>query len=42
MTYLTHDEPNAANILRGRISRKLGRQARVPEHLELIDLEQPI
>ncbi|RWA75401.1 MAG: MBL fold metallo-hydrolase [Mesorhizobium sp.] len=41
MTYLTHGEPDAADILRGRISREVGWQARVPEQLERIDLEQP-
>ncbi|RUW70744.1 MBL fold metallo-hydrolase [Mesorhizobium sp. M4B.F.Ca.ET.049.02.1.2] len=41
MTYLTHGEPDAADILRGRISREVRWQARVPEHLERIDLEQP-
>ncbi|RUV67028.1 MAG: MBL fold metallo-hydrolase [Mesorhizobium sp.] len=42
MTYLTHGEPDAADILRGRINREVGWRARVPEHLERIDLEQPV
>ena len=41
MTYLTHGEPDAADTLRGRINRELKWEARVPEHLERIDLERP-
>lgn len=41
MTYLTHGEPDSADTLRGRINRELKWQARVPEHLERIDLGQP-
>ncbi|RWB96376.1 MAG: MBL fold metallo-hydrolase [Mesorhizobium sp.] len=41
MTYITHGEPDSADTLRGRINREIGWQARVPEHLERIDLEQP-
>ena len=41
MTYVTHGEPDAADALRGRIKRELGWHARVPEHLERIDLTQP-
>ena len=41
MTYLTHGELDSADTLRGRINRELKWQARVPEHLERIDLEQP-
>ena len=41
MAYLTHGEPDSADTLRGRINRELKWQARVPEHLERIDLEQP-
>ena len=41
MTYLTHGELESADTLRGRINRELKWQARVPEHLERIDLEQP-
>lgn len=41
ITYLTHGEPDAADTLRGRINRELRWQARVPEHLERIDLERP-
>ena len=39
MTYITHGEPNAADALRGRISRELGWQVRVPEHLERVALD---
>jgi metallo-beta-lactamase family protein len=39
MTYVTHGEPNASDTLRARISRELGWQARVPEHLERVNLE---
>lgn len=41
MTYLTHGEPDSADTLRGRINRELKWEARVPEHLEGIDLERP-
>jgi metallo-beta-lactamase family protein len=41
MTYLTHGEPDAADALRVRIKHELGRDARVPEHLESIDLTSP-
>ncbi|GCA52903.1 ribonuclease [Sinorhizobium sp. KGO-5] len=41
MTYVTHGEPDAADTLRARINREFGWQARVPEHLERIDLERP-
>ncbi len=41
MTYLTHGELESADTLRGHINRELKWQARVPEHLERIDLEQP-
>lgn len=41
MTYLTHGEPDSADTLRGRINRELKWEARVPEHLERIDLERP-
>jgi len=36
--YLTHGEPGAADTLRARIVRELGWSARVPEHLERLDL----
>ena len=39
VTYLTHGEPDAADTLRGRISRELGWQVRVPEHLERVTLD---
>ncbi|HEY9499210.1 MAG TPA: MBL fold metallo-hydrolase [Terrimesophilobacter sp.] len=41
MTYLTHGEPDAAEALRVRIKHELGRDVRVPEHLESIDLNSP-
>lgn len=36
MTYVTHGEPGAADILRARIQHELGWQARMPEHLERV------
>lgn len=36
--YVVHGEPNAADVLRGRIERELHVPARVPEHGETIDL----
>lgn len=42
MTDLTLGEPDSADTLRGRINRELNWQARVPEHLEGIDLEEPV
>ncbi|MCX2720933.1 MBL fold metallo-hydrolase RNA specificity domain-containing protein [Roseibium salinum] len=41
MTYLTHGEPAAADTMRFRIEHELGWPARVPEHLESIDLDHP-
>ena len=41
MTYVTHGEPDAADALRGRIARDLHWNARVPEHLERIALDDP-
>ena len=41
MTYITHGEPDAADALRVRIKRELGWRARVPEHLERIDIGDP-
>ena len=38
ITYVTHGEPDAADALRARISRELGWQVRVPEHLESVAL----
>ncbi|HWS73508.1 MAG TPA: MBL fold metallo-hydrolase [Quisquiliibacterium sp.] len=37
--YLCHGEPEAADTLRQRIEEQLGWPARVPEHLESVDLE---
>ncbi len=41
MTYVTHGEPDAADVLRGRIKRELEREVRAPEHLETISLTSP-
>lgn len=41
MTYLTHGELEAADTLRRRVAHELGRNARVPEHLETIRLDAP-
>jgi len=41
MTYITHGEPDAADALRLRIKRELGRDARVPDDRESIDLAHP-
>jgi len=36
--YVTHGEPEAADRLRVRIEKELGWRARVPEHMETVDL----
>ncbi|WP_423184549.1 MBL fold metallo-hydrolase RNA specificity domain-containing protein [Arthrobacter sp. NyZ413] len=41
MTYVTHGEADASDALRARIKRELGWDARVPEYLEAIRLDQP-
>ncbi len=41
MTYITHGEPESSDALRVRIKRELGWRARVPEHLERVDLGDP-
>ncbi len=41
MTYLTHGEPDAADALRLRIKRELGRNVRVPDQFDSIDLHNP-
>ena len=41
MVYVTHGEPEASDALRRRIQHELGWRARVPEHLEQIDLADP-
>jgi metallo-beta-lactamase family protein len=41
MTYITHGEADSADALRLRIKHELGRNARVPDHLESIDLNNP-
>lgn len=38
--YVTHGEPEAADTLRSRIQRELGWTARVPEHMETVELSQ--
>jgi metallo-beta-lactamase family protein len=37
--YVTHGEPDAADVLRARITHELGWEARVPEHLERVSLD---
>lgn len=37
--FVTHGEPRAADTLRARIVRELGWAARVPEHLEEVDVD---
>jgi metallo-beta-lactamase family protein len=39
ITYVTHAEPDAADSLRYAIEHELGWKARVPEHLETVDLD---
>ena len=39
--YVTHGEPSAADTLRVRIAHELGWRARVPEHLERVELTSP-
>jgi len=41
MTYITHGEPDASDILRGRIKHELVWNCRVPEQLQRIDLTAP-
>lgn len=41
MTYITHGEADAAEALRLRIKRELGRNVRVPDQLDSIDLHNP-
>jgi len=41
MTYITHGEADSADALRLRVKHELGRNARVPDHLESIDLNNP-
>lgn len=41
MTYVTHGEPNASDRLRFRIDHELGWEARVPEHMETIEIARP-
>lgn len=38
MTYVTPGEPEASDALRLRIKHELGSAARVPEHLETVNL----
>jgi metallo-beta-lactamase family protein len=39
MTFVTHGEPDAADVLRARIRHELGWAARVPDHLERAALD---
>jgi metallo-beta-lactamase family protein len=41
MTYITHGEPESADALRLRVKHELGWHARVPEHLETVNLRNP-
>ena len=41
MVYVTHGELGASDTLRRRIRHELGWRARVPEHLESVDLADP-
>jgi metallo-beta-lactamase family protein len=38
MTFITHGEPTAADVLRRRIQDELGWPCKVPEHLEKAEL----
>ena len=38
MTFITHGEPTASDVLRRRIEEELGWPCKVPEHLEKVDL----
>ena len=38
MTFITHGEPTAADVLRRRIQDELGWSCKVPEHLEKVEL----
>lgn len=40
IAYATHGDPDASDALRGRIKHELGWNARVPEHLERVALEE--
>lgn len=39
MTFVTHGEPTAADALRRRIQDELGWPCRVPEHLDMVELD---
>jgi len=41
ITYVTHGEPDASDALSTRIKRELGWNARVPEYLETVSLDNP-
>jgi len=41
LTFVTHGEPHASDVLRYRIQQELGWNVRVPEHREVIDLDAP-
>jgi len=38
-TFVTHGEPHSSDVLRYRIQHELGWDVRVPEHLEVVDLD---
>lgn len=38
MTFITHGEPTASDVLRRRIEEELGWPCKVPEHLEKVGL----
>jgi metallo-beta-lactamase family protein len=40
LVYVTHGEPDAADALRYDIEHELGWEARVPEHLQVVDLDR--
>jgi metallo-beta-lactamase family protein len=40
MTYITHGEPTASDALRARMKRELGLNARVPDYLETVPIDQ--
>jgi metallo-beta-lactamase family protein len=38
MTFITHGEPTASDVLRRRIEEELGWRCKVPEHMEKVEL----
>ncbi|HEY6925272.1 MAG TPA: MBL fold metallo-hydrolase [Steroidobacteraceae bacterium] len=39
LTFVTHGEPHSSDVLRYRIQHEIGWNVRVPEHLEVVDLD---